>query len=92
MLPENERRKLARTVKKYARKIGGTERLAKSRLKVSDSAALAEDLSAETSTLDLGAVVDTLAKTGWGDGSTSANTLGAQRAELWSVPREMPPL
>lgn len=38
---------------------------------VSDPAALAEDLSVETSKLDLGAVVDTLAKTSCGDRSIS---------------------
>lgn len=59
---------------------------------VSDPAALAEDLSAETSKLDLGAVVDTLAKTIWGAESISANTPGARRAELWGLPREMSPL
>lgn len=56
---------------------------------VSDPAALAEDLSAKTLKLDLGAVVDTLAKTSWGDQSISANTLGSQRAELWGLPREI---
>lgn len=56
---------------------------------VSDPAALAEDLSAETSKLDLGAVVDTLAKTTWGDQSISANTLGSRRAELSGLPREI---
>lgn len=46
-------------LKKCARKIRGSGSLAKNRLKVSDSAALAQDLCAETSKLDLGAVVDT---------------------------------
>lgn len=59
---------------------------------VSDSAAVAEDLSAETSKLDLGALVDTLAKTSWGDQSTSANTPGARQAELWGLRSEMSPL
>ena len=59
---------------------------------VSDPAARAEDLSAETSELELGAVVDDLAKTSWGDQSISANTPGARRAELWGLPREMSPL
>ena len=59
---------------------------------VSDPAALAEDLSAETSKLDLAAVVDTLAKTSWGDQSTSANPPGARRAQLWGLPSEILPL